>query len=70
MQNPEWSFFAESNAEEAFQSRVRLLNSVARKKTLVLAYHEKFPGLGYIRKAGPFFDWKEATAKSLGAGMC
>jgi len=35
----------------------------------LLAYHEQFPGLGFVRKMGPFFDWIPADAENLGAGV-
>lgn len=57
MQNPEWGFYIESSATTAFRSRIRLLNEVSRERILTLAYHEQYPGLGYVSTLGPFYDW-------------
>lgn len=60
LQNPEWGFLVESSRETAFNSRVDLLDSLAKNRALTLAYHEQFPGLGYVSTWGPFYDWMPA----------
>lgn len=47
----------ESSREMAFDTRVSILDKLAKDRTLTLAYHEQFPGLGYVSTLGPFYDW-------------
>lgn len=69
VQNPDWALFVETDQEEAFRSRVKLLSRLARTRTLTLSYHEQFPGLGYIIERGPFFDWQTASVYSVNKCM-
>jgi len=41
------------------------MNAAVRERELVLAFHEDFPGLGYVRKMGPFFDFVPIAPESL-----
>lgn len=68
MQNPEWSFNVETNAVDAYLSRLNLLSLAAKRKDLVLSYHEQFPGLGFIAQSTHLFDWVPAPQR-LGAGI-
>lgn len=45
------------------------MNMAVRNRYLVLAYHEEFPGLGYISKRSGKFDWIPATFQSAGFGV-
>lgn len=69
LENPEWSFFIESDPVQAYDSRIRMLSSAARRKDLVLAYHEAFPGLGYVTINGAAFSWTPAATQSMGVGV-
>lgn len=68
VQNPTWALFVEFNNTQAYASRLHVLEKAAKKKYLILAYHERFPGLGYVRELGPFFDWIDAPRADLGIG--
>eukprot|EP00171_Calliarthron_tuberculosum_P003929 IDg3929t1 len=57
IQNPEWNTFSDTFRNKAVQTRYNTLDGLVRTKELVLAYHERFPGLGYIIPDGPAFDW-------------
>lgn len=57
VRNPDWSFTLETNAEDALISRTEIFEKAAKRKDLVVAYHEAFPGLGYVVKTQSAFDW-------------
>lgn len=60
LRHPDWGFSYETDRAQAYKSRIYLLSLAARRNDLVLAYHETFPGLGYVKKsncAGAYFDW-------------
>lgn len=60
LKNPAWGFFVESNLSQAYDTRIKLLSGAARRKDLVLSYHEQFPGLGYVSENGDAFRWTVA----------
>lgn len=65
LQNPEWPGVVENDPAQAFASRVAMLDRVSANRTLVLAYHEQFPGLGYVSRWGPFYDWNPVPLDTL-----
>ncbi|CAN8073957.1 unnamed protein product [Agarophyton chilense] len=69
LQNPEWSFFTETNRTKAYLSREELLTDLAKTEALVMAYHESFPGLGFVQERGPFFEWIPNALQRLGYGV-
>lgn len=69
LQHPEWGFNFESNYTQAHTSRLKLLNKASNRRSLVLAYHEPFPGLGYVRKTRKSYTWVPATTELLGNGV-
>lgn len=70
VQHPEWTFMTETDAEAGFRSRVRLLEGAARRRQRVLAYHEQFPGLGFVEKVGSAFDWVPEAGITFGDDVC
>lgn len=69
IQNPEWQFNLENNSTLAFESRLKLMHNLADKKTLTVAFHETFPGLGYVTKKGYTFDWVPAPNNNIASGV-
>lgn len=69
MDNPDWSFFVETNPAQAFRSRIKTFKRATKRQNLVLSYHEDFPGLGYIVKSGTNFDWVPAQTQLLGVAV-
>lgn len=65
VQNPEWPLFIETDSQTAFESRLRLLRDGTRTRDLILAYHEPFPGLGFVKRFGSSFDWTPASRQKL-----
>ncbi|CDF40032.1 unnamed protein product [Chondrus crispus] len=71
LENPEWEFFIELDAAQAYNSRIRVLSAAARRRELMLSYHEAFPGLGYVSVNGAAFSWTPAQAQTelMGTGV-
>lgn len=73
LRNPDWM---RPNIDvfpmQAVESRYKLLEKLAEERQLVLAYHEDFPGLGYVVRTEDSFDWIPARAEMLGVvqGTC
>ncbi len=57
IQHPEWVIFSDANATTAVRTRFDLMDQLADEKTQILLYHEEFPGLGFIVRHGPSFDF-------------
>ncbi len=57
IQHPEWVFLSDTNATTAVRTRYDLMDKLADEKTQILSYHEEFPGLGFIVRDGPSFDF-------------
>lgn len=65
LRHPEWGFEFETDRDTAYKSRIKLLSRAAKRKDLVLVYHEKFPGLGRVRKLKSrpdAFEWVPKAA--------
>ncbi len=66
VRNPDWSPVFDMDAEQARQTRRRILDMAASEKLRVAGYHFPFPANGYIVKAGDGYDlvpamWMPAT---------
>ena len=57
LDNPAWATAFDLDPDAAFASRLRLLDQAEADRTLLMAYHMPFPGLGRIRKAGDRYQW-------------
>ena len=55
--NPEWGFIFDTDFEQAVATRTKVLNQLAQKQILTLAYHLPWPGLGHMRHKNNAFDW-------------
>ncbi len=57
IQHPEWAIISDTNATTVVRTRYDLMDKLADEKTQVLLYHDEFPGLGFIVRDGPSFDF-------------
>jgi glyoxylase-like metal-dependent hydrolase (beta-lactamase superfamily II) len=55
--HPEWSMAYDTNPAQAIATRRKLFKDAAEQRTLIMAYHLPFPGLGHARPAAPGYDW-------------
>eukprot|EP00178_Gracilaria_changii_P002755 TRINITY_DN1402_c0_g1_i1.p1 TRINITY_DN1402_c0_g1~~TRINITY_DN1402_c0_g1_i1.p1 ORF type:complete len:336 (+),score=51.94 TRINITY_DN1402_c0_g1_i1:297-1304(+) len=69
VQNPDWTFELDTDRRIAYESRIRVLDLAVKEQSLVLAFHEAFPGVGYIKNDGAFFDWEPMVGENLGVGI-
>jgi glyoxylase-like metal-dependent hydrolase (beta-lactamase superfamily II) len=58
IEHPEWHAAHEVAAEQIIKTRHLLLNKAATEKTLVLAFHFPFPGLGRVVRKGTGWQWQ------------
>lgn len=49
LEHPDWQTGFDLDAQQAAETRRRLLSQVASERTMVIAYHMPFPALGHIR---------------------
>lgn len=55
--HPEWTMAYDVNPALAIETRRKAFKQLATDRTLVLAYHMPFPGLGHVRAEGQAFEW-------------
>jgi glyoxylase-like metal-dependent hydrolase (beta-lactamase superfamily II) len=55
--HPEWGFAFDIDFKQAVVTRRKILTELAQSKTLTLAYHLPWPGLGYVRQISNAFEW-------------
>lgn len=66
IKNPDINLNFDYDRKKTRNSRRQKLRELSRSRNLVLAYHEGFPGLGYIRKRKPFgFQWVPVSINDL-----
>jgi glyoxylase-like metal-dependent hydrolase (beta-lactamase superfamily II) len=58
LEQPEWCATVDFVPEQVIVTRRRLLNRAAAEKTLVLAFHFPFPGLGHVVQKGKGWQWQ------------
>lgn len=58
LKHPGWSAAVDCSAEQAVTTRHQLLDRAAREKSLVLAFHFPFPGLGHVIQKGKAWQWQ------------
>jgi glyoxylase-like metal-dependent hydrolase (beta-lactamase superfamily II) len=56
--HPEWGFIFDVDFEQAIATRTSILKTLEQNKTLTLAYHLPWPGLGYVRYKNSAFEWE------------
>ena len=57
LQKPLTEFAYDTDPKQSAQTRVKMLNMLAANKTLILAYHFPWPGLGHVAKDGDGFRY-------------
>jgi glyoxylase-like metal-dependent hydrolase (beta-lactamase superfamily II) len=55
--HPEWTMAYDVNPKLAIETRRKLFKQAAADRSLVMAYHMPFPGIGHIRAAGQGYEW-------------
>lgn len=58
LQHPEWFSVFDVLPEQIVVTRRDLLNKAMIEKTMVLAFHFPFPGLGYVVPQGEAWEWQ------------
>ena len=64
LQRPRLEFAFDTDAKQAVQTRLRLLDMIATKRLPFLSYHFPFPGIGHVSKAGEGYAWHPAPMKT------
>jgi len=62
VEQPDWHAAVDFAPKQVVTTRRRLLNRAAVEKTLVLAFHFPFPGLGHIVQKGEGWQWQPIEA--------
>ena len=57
---PEWCAAVDFAPDQVVATRRRLLSRAVAEKSLVLAFHFPFPGLGHIVQKGEEWEWQPA----------
>lgn len=57
LERPKMEFAYDTDPKQAAATRVKLLDTIAANKTMVMSYHFAWPGLGHIVKAGDGFRY-------------
>lgn len=52
LERPKMEFAYDTDPKQAAATRVKLLDTIAANKTMVMSYHFAWPGLGHVVKAG------------------
>ena len=57
LDHPDWATAFDRDPGQAYKTRLRLLDQVSADRTLLMAYHMSFPGIGHIRVKNGRYDW-------------
>jgi glyoxylase-like metal-dependent hydrolase (beta-lactamase superfamily II) len=57
LEHPHTHFLYDTDAVQSAESRVRMMNMFAANRTLILAYHFDWPGMGHVTKEGDGFRY-------------
>jgi len=57
LEKPLTEFAYDTDPKQSAQTRVKMLNMLAANKTMILAYHFPWPGLGHVAKDGEGFRY-------------
>jgi glyoxylase-like metal-dependent hydrolase (beta-lactamase superfamily II) len=58
LEQPEWYAAVDLDPEQVVETRCALLNRAAAEKSLVLAFHFPFPGLGHVVRKDEAWQWQ------------
>lgn len=57
LDHPDWATAFDLDPAQAHATRLRLLDQASADRTLLMAYHMPFPGLGHVRIKNGRYDW-------------
>jgi glyoxylase-like metal-dependent hydrolase (beta-lactamase superfamily II) len=57
LERPSWIIGLDSDPEQTVETRVRLLNTAADERALIVGYHFPFPNTGYVARDGDMFRY-------------
>jgi glyoxylase-like metal-dependent hydrolase (beta-lactamase superfamily II) len=57
LEHPNWYAAVDFTPKQAITTRQRLLDRAAVEKSMILAFHFPFPGLGYVIRKGEGWEW-------------
>ncbi|MCA3443461.1 MAG: hypothetical protein INF52_08840 [Rhodobacter sp.] len=60
MAHPEWTPIVDQDPGLAAATRAKLLDQLATDRTLTMAYHFPFPGLGHVARRDSAYEWVPA----------
>jgi len=60
MAHPEWTPIVDQDPGQAAATRAKLLDQLATDRTLTMAYHFPFPGLGHVARRDSAYEWVPA----------
>jgi glyoxylase-like metal-dependent hydrolase (beta-lactamase superfamily II) len=63
LEQPEWCAGTDFSPQQVVATRRRLLKRAADEKTLVLAFHFPFPGLGHVSQKEDTWQWQPIGVK-------
>ena len=66
LQKPRTQFAYDTDPVQSAESRVKMLDMLAANRTMILAYHFAWPGLGHVAKDGDGFRYFPAPMDSSG----
>ena len=66
LQKPRTQFAYDTDPVQSAESRVKMLDMLAANRTMILAYHFAWPGLGPVAKDGDGFRYFPAPMDSSG----
>jgi glyoxylase-like metal-dependent hydrolase (beta-lactamase superfamily II) len=58
LSHPEWHAAVDFDPDQVVATRRRILGRAAKDKTLVIAFHFPFPGLGYVLEKAEGWQWQ------------
>jgi len=61
MLKPRAEFAFDADGKQGAETRVRMLDKLATDKTLMLAYHFPWPGIGHVARQGDGYRYVAAS---------
>lgn len=65
VQNPKIEFGFDTDPKQGVATRIRMFEMLAAQKTMILAYHFPWPGIGHIAKRGDGFHYTPAPLQTV-----
>jgi len=57
LDNPDWATAFDLEPDRAYKTRLRILDQAVVDRTLLMAYHMPFPGIGHVRMKNGRYGW-------------